>query len=207
MKWIGLGLLLTFLLAGCGAEPIWAPDEAVQRARYVSGEPPSITLYTVVRKTTGSGEHAGLLIDGSQRVMFDPAGTWRHPAVPERNDVHYGITEQMRKFYIDYHARETYDVIVQKIPVSREVADMAIRRAEAYGAVNKGFCAIGVGDVLRGLPGFEDIPRTFFPNRIAKVIDGKPGVTRRVYEDGDPDNNSGVILVQKEAVIDPPNVK
>ena len=100
----------------------------------MSGEPPSITLYTVVRKRGNEGAHSGLMIDGSQRVMFDPAGTWHHPTVPERNDLHYGITERMRKFYIDYHARETYDVIENKVYVSPAVAEAAIRRAEAYGA-------------------------------------------------------------------------
>ncbi|MCB2137092.1 MAG: hypothetical protein KDE08_14295, partial [Rhodobacteraceae bacterium] len=184
-----------------GAEPVWAPDEAVARARYVSGEPPSITLYTVVRKNGGEGAHSGLMIDGSQRVMFDPAGTWHHPWVPERNDLHYGITEQMRKFYIDYHARETYDVIEHRISVSPEVAEAAIRRAEAYGAVNKAFCGNSVSDILRGLPGFESIPRTFFPKGIMRAFADLPGVTTKVHVDGDPDNNSGVLLVQAKAPI------
>lgn len=195
------------MLAGCGAEQVWAPDDVVARARHVSGEQPSITLFTVVRKGNGTGEHSGLMIDGSQRVMFDPAGTWHHPWVPERNDLHYGITEQMRKFYIDYHARETYDVIEHKIPVSPAVAELAIRRAESNGAVNKAFCGASVSDILRDLPGFEDVPRTFFPIRIMRAIENKPGVTMRVHHDGDPDNNHGVLLVQKEAVIDAPNVR
>ena len=25
---------------------------------------------------------------GEARIMFDPAGTWHHPSLPERNDVH-----------------------------------------------------------------------------------------------------------------------
>ena len=140
MRRLLICLCLPLLLAACGAEPVWAPDDAVARARFVSGEPPSITLFTVVRKNGGEGAHSGLMIDASQRVMFDPAGTWHHPTVPERNDLHYGITEQMRKFYIDYHARETYDVIEYRLPVSAEIAEMALRRAEAYGAVNKAFC-------------------------------------------------------------------
>ena len=197
MRRLALCLILPLLLAACGAEPVWAPDEAVARARYVSNEPPSITLYTVVRKRGGEGAHSGILINGSQRVMFDPAGTWHHPWVPERNDLHYGITEQMRKFYIDYHARETYDVVEQKVLVSPGVAEAAIRRAEAYGAVNKAFCGNSVSDIIRDLPGFENIPRTFFPNRIKAAFAELPGVQTKIHEDGDPDNNSGVLLVQK----------
>ena len=200
---ICLALPLALLLAGCGAEPVWAPDEAVARARYVSGDAPSITLYTVVRKKGNEGAHSGLMIDGSQRVMFDPAGTWNHPAVPERNDLHYGITEQMRKFYIDYHARETYDVVEQKLYVSPAVAEAAIRRAESYGAVNKAFCGSSVSDILVGVPGFESIPKTFFPNRIMRAFGELPGVTTKLHHDGDPDNHSGVLLVQKSASIEP----
>lgn len=200
---ICLALPMVLMLAGCGAEPVWAPDEAVARARYVSGDAPSITLYTVVRKKGNEGAHSGLMIDGSQRVMFDPAGTWNHPAVPERNDLHYGITEQMRKFYIDYHARETYDVVEQKVFVTPAVAEAAIRRAESYGAVNKAFCGSSVSDILEGLPGFESIPKTFFPNRIMNAFGELPGVTTKLHHDGDPDNHSGVLLIQKSASIEP----
>lgn len=200
MRRLAFSLALTLALAACGAEPVWAPDEAVARAHYVTGEPPSITLFTVVRKSGNEGAHSGLMIDGSQRVMFDPAGTWQHPTVPERNDLHYGITEQMRKFYIDYHARETYDVIEHKVFVSPEVAELAIRRAEAYGAVNKAFCGNSVSDILKGLPGFESVPRTFFPNKIMRAFAELPGVTTKIHHDGDPDNNSGVLLIQKSSV-------
>ncbi len=200
---ICLALPLALLLAGCGAEPVWAPDDAVARAHYVSGEQPSITLFTVVRKKGNEGAHSGLMIDGSQRVMFDPAGTWHHPMVPERNDLHYGITEQMRKFYIDYHARETFDVVEQKVYVSPAVAEAAIRRAESYGAVNKAFCGSSVSDILEGLPGFESIPKTFFPNRIMRAFGELPGVTTKLHHDGDPDNHSGVLLIQKAASIEP----
>jgi hypothetical protein len=197
LRKLALCLILPLALAACGAEPVWAPDEAVQRARFVWDEPASITLYTVVRKKGGEGAHSGLLINASQRVIFDPAGTWHHPWAPERNDLHYGMTEKMRKFYIDYHARETYDVIEQKIYVSPEVAEAALRRAESYGAVNKAFCGNSVSDIVRGLPGFEGVPRTFFPNRIRRAFSEIPGVTEKLHEDGDPDNNSGVLLVQK----------
>ncbi|MCV2863904.1 hypothetical protein [Defluviimonas sp. WL0075] len=194
-----IALILPVFLAACGAEPVWAPDEAVARARYVSPEEPSITLFTVVRKKGGEGEHSGLMINGSQRVLFDPAGTWHHSLVPERNDLFYGITPRMKAFYIDYHARETYDVIEQRVPVSAEVAELAVRKAEAYGAVNKAFCGNSVSDILRDLPGFEAIPRSFFPNKIMKNFAKLPGVTEKTHHDGDPDNNHGILLIQKES--------
>lgn len=195
-----LCLLLPLALVACGADNKWASDADVARAAYVSGEPPSITLFTVVRKRTGEGAHSGLLIDGSQRVMFDPAGTWHHPYIPERHDVHFGITPKMKAFYIDYHARETYDVIEQRVPVSPEVAEAAIRRALANGAVAKALCGTSVAQILRDVPGFESIPQSFFPGRVMTAFGKLPGVTTKVHHDGDPNNNSGVLLVQKDQI-------
>jgi hypothetical protein len=199
MRKVAIAVALPLFLAACGAEPVWAPDEAVARARYVSGEEPSITLFTVVRKSGGEGEHSGIMIDGSQRVLFDPAGTWHHPTLPERNDLFYGITPRMKAFYIDYHARETYDVVEQRIPVSAEVAELAIRKAESYGAVNKAFCGNSTSTILQDLPGFESVSRSFFPSKIMREFGELPGVTTKVHHDGDPDNNHGVLLVQAEA--------
>lgn len=192
-------LMLPLALAACGsgAKPIWAPDEAVQKAAYVSGKAPSVTLYTVVSTRTGAGGHSGLMIDGTQRVMFDPAGTWYHPYLPERNDVHYGVTERFRKFYIDYHARETYDVIEQTVPVSLETAELLRRRAEAYGAVGKMLCANAVSDILYDAPGLESLPKTYFPVKLEKAFAELPGASYRLYHDKDPDNNHGVLLVQQ----------
>ncbi|WP_235820111.1 hypothetical protein [Phaeovulum veldkampii] len=189
-------LLFPLALAACGAEPVWAPDAAVSAASYSSGEPPSVTLFTVISTRTGGGGHSALMIDGRQRVMFDPAGTWYHPYVPERNDVHYGITPRMRAFYIDYHARETFFVREQRVPVSLEVAEIMRARAEANGAAPKAFCANAVGDVLRATPGFESMPGGFSPLRISKAFAELPGATLKDHYDGDPDNNSGVLMIE-----------
>lgn len=193
-----LCLSLPLALAACGAEPVWAPDEAVARARYVSNEPTSLTLYTVVSKRNGSGGHSALMINASQRVLFDPAGTFKVGSVPERNDLLYGITERMRKLYIDYHARETYDVLAQTILVSPAVAEQALREAQSYGAVNKAFCGNSVSDILKDLPGFENTPRTFSPIRISEAFAAHPGVMTHLYRDGDPDIQTGIVMIDGE---------
>jgi len=143
-----------------------------------------------------AGAHAGLLINGSERVLFDPAGTWRHPKLPERNDVHFGITPKMVDFYIDYHARETYDVVEQTIMVSPEVADLIMARAKAYGAVPKANCTIAISRVLDGVPGFESLPMTWFPKRMMEGFADLQGVQTRWVTDDDADENHGVLLVQ-----------
>lgn len=197
MRNLILALTALLGLSACGAEPVWAPDDAVAAARYVSPEEPtSVTLYTVLSTRSGAGAHAGLLINGSQRVLFDPAGTWRHPRIPERNDVHFGITPKMVSYYIDYHARETYDVVEQTVEVSPAVAELIMQRAMAYGAVPKANCTIALSRVLDGVPGFENLPMTWFPKRMMQAFAELPGVKTRRISDDDADKNYGVLLVQ-----------
>ncbi|MCZ8154319.1 MAG: hypothetical protein O9292_18220 [Rhodobacteraceae bacterium] len=191
-----LALLALLTLAGCGAEPVWAPDHEVEAARYVHDGPNTITLFTVINNRSDAGAHSGLMINDSERIMFDPAGTWQHPRIPERNDVHFGITPRIVNFYIDYHARETFRVVEQSVVVSPGVADLVARRVKAYGAVPKAQCARSVSDILRGVPGFESIGSTWYPNRLMEDFGRLPGVTSRIIYDEDADKNHGVLLVQ-----------
>jgi hypothetical protein len=55
MKMLVVSLVATLALATCGAEPIWAPDEAVAAARYEHPGPTSVTLYTVLSTRSGAG--------------------------------------------------------------------------------------------------------------------------------------------------------
>ncbi|MEY4983291.1 MAG: hypothetical protein RIR62_1557 [Pseudomonadota bacterium] len=197
---IVLTLCALFALSACGAgtaEPKWASDAAVAAARFVEPEGPrSLTLYTVVNNRSQSGAHSALLVKGSETILFDPAGSWHHPRIPERNDVHFGITPKMRAFYIDYHARETFRVVEQTLDVPPEVAEMVAARAKAYGAVPKAQCANSITSVLSDVPGFESIGRTWFPNRLSDDFGALPGVRTRVITDDDADQNHGVLIVQ-----------
>ena len=192
-----LAASLPAMLAACGADNIWASDEALRNARYTSAEQPSITLFTVIGIPRGEGGHSAIMINGSQRVIYDPAGSWNHPQIPERHDVLYGITDNFKNFYIDYHARATYWVAEETVPVTREVADLAIRRAEANGAANKSFCAVETGTVLKGVPGFESAPTGFSPLKLRKWFLTLPGVQSKRHMDGDPANNHDVLIRQK----------
>jgi hypothetical protein len=191
-----VALAAILFLAACGAEPVWAPEDRVQAARYVHDGPPSLTLYTVINARSNAGAHSGLLINASERVMFDPAGTWKHPKVPERNDVHFGITPRMVSFYIDYHARETFYVVEQTLPVSAATAETVLARAKAYGAVPKAMCTASISSILGGVPGFESISQSYFPTRLSDDFARLPGVTSRKITDDDADDNHGVLLVQ-----------
>lgn len=185
-------------LAACGAEPKWAPQDQIDAVRFVEGPPNYITLYTVVNKRTGSGAHSAILVNGSERLIFDPAGTWYHPKLPERNDVHFGMNDKALAFYIDYHTRVTYDTIEQTVYVSPQVAEQVLARAKAYGAVPKAMCTQATSSILRGVPGFEGLPQTFYPKKLSAAFGKLPGVTTRVITDNDDDNNHGVLLVQHD---------
>ena len=180
-------------LAACGADNHWAPDEQVQAARYVHDGPPTITLFTVLGAKSGSGAHSAIMVNGSQRLIFDPAGTWHHPHLPERHDVHYGMTDAAVDFYIDYHARITYNVVQQDVVVSPAVAEMALRRMQENGAVSKAMCTTSVTTILRQLPGFESIPQSPFPKKAMKAFAQLPGVVETTTTDDDADENGYII--------------
>lgn len=196
MRRVILCLIALIGLSACGAESVYAPQPAVDAVRFVAEPPTSITLYTVINNRSGAGAHSGLLINASQQVMFDPAGTWHHPRIPERNDVHYGITPRIVNFYIDYHARETFRVIEQTVVVSPQVAELVKQRAEAYGAVPKAQCSNSVSAILGGVPGFESIGSTWFPKKLSQEFGKLPGVRSRTITDDSADKNHGVLLVQ-----------
>ena len=126
----------------------------------------------------------------------DPAGTWHHPALPERNDVHFGITDKMVLFYIDYHARETFRVVEQTVVVTPGIAELVAQRAKAYGAVPKAQCAASISSILKDVPGFSTIPQTWYPNKVMDAFAKLPGVTGRTIYDEDADKNHGVLLIQ-----------
>jgi len=190
------GLATSYVaLAGCvgPAEPIWDTDEFVARSTYVYDGPPALTLFTVISNRSDFGAHSALLVNASQRVIFDPAGTWTHPQLPERNDVHFGMTDEVVDFYIDYHSRITHRTVTQKILVSAEVAQKAMNGIMAYGAVPKAQCSRAITAVLADVPGFESIGRTWFPNKLSERFAALPGVTTDTIYDNDPGDNSGFI--------------
>ena len=193
---------LVAVLSACGVDKTWAPDDQVAAARYVAGPPPSVTLFTVINDRNGTGAHSGLMINASQRVLFDPAGTWELPGIPIRNDVHFGITDRVLNFYRDYHARdsetEKLHIIERTVIVSPEVAELVLQRVLNYGAVGKAMCTNATSSVLSGLPGFESLRHTFSPKKLSKEFGNLPGVTTRVITDDDDDNNHGILLVQHD---------
>lgn len=178
------------LLAGCGS-PHNLPDakpEEVARLAYSHDGPPAITLYTMINNRSGAGAHTSIMINASQRVVFDPAGSVRAKNVPEVGDVLFGITPAVKDFYERAHARETYHVRIQRIEVTPEVAEQALRLAQARGSVPQAQCTLSTSGILSQLPGFESVGSTWFPNSLSEKFAELPGVEERtLYEDDEDD--------------------
>jgi hypothetical protein len=193
MRAILLAVFLPLLLGACTAQGPWASDQDVQAAVFRDDGPPMITLFTMINNRSNEGAHSGLMISGSQRIIFDPAGSFHHPHAPQRADVHYGITDNLVDFYIDYHARDTYHVVRHDVVVTPEQAEIALRRAQEYGAVSKAFCTTSIHRIMRGVPGFEDLPASPWPKKTMRAFDTIPGVQIRRYYDDGPDDRSDMI--------------
>lgn len=190
-----IGLCAVLVLGACtggiGQGPL--PPEDMQRVAYRHSGPPAVTLFTVVNNRTGAGGHSSLMVNGSQRVLFDPAGSFRPDWVTAYGDVLYGMTERYVRSYKSSHARESHHVVTQTFTVSPEVAERALQIVQASGSVPGAFCANATSGVLRQLPGFEDVTVTFYPVDLMEQLARKPGVaTDRLYENDAGDVVDGI---------------
>jgi hypothetical protein len=176
---------LCFVAAGCAGPQPFADDETIAAVSYRDGGTASLTLYTMVNNRTGEGGHSALLINASERVIFDPAGSFYADIVPERNDVLFGITPAVEKAYRSAHARSTFHVISQTVEVSAMQAETAYRLALQNGPVPGVFCANATSGLLGRVPGFESIRQTFYPTKLSEQFAGLSGVTTEKYYEGD----------------------
>jgi hypothetical protein len=187
-----LALAIMLGLAACA--PVPEPSQSLTDAElreqiYRHDGPPALTLFTMVNNSNGSGAHTSLMVNGSQRVIFDPAGSFRHPRIATKNDVVFGVTPVMEDTYTRFHARETFHVIVQHVEVPPQVAEDVLRRVLATGPVPRAQCALSTSELLRDVPGLNGAIRsTWFPNQLAEQFGQLPGATtQRLYEYDDPD--------------------
>ena len=175
-----LAAVVLAALAGCGGVNRGAaPDPVPAQLHHANQGPPAVTLKTVINTQSGMGDHAALLIAGSHTVIYDPAGSFEHSALPRRHDVLYGVTPTMEQIYLGYHARATHHVVAQTLPLDRAAADRLIALAEAQGPATAGFCAVRAGAVLRSLPGMEGLSRSPWPQTLNRSFGAMPGVTTR----------------------------
>ncbi len=173
---------LAVLVSGC-AEEVGASARNIAAVQHVSGEQPYIALMTMVGTKNNRGAHTALLINASQRVIYDPAGTFKHHTLAERGDVQYGITDQALEFFKRYHARDDFYVHTQRVAVSAETAEQVLRRTQQQGPSPKMFCTINTGQILADIPQFSFITPTLFPEKLRSQFAQIPGVQdSKLYE-------------------------
>lgn len=181
-----IACLLAVAVAGCtgSQRPQADPAEIVARS-YRDPGPPALTLYTMINTRTGSGAHTSLMISASERVIFDPAGSFRADVVPIKDDVLYGITPAVERAYRSSHARETHYARIQTIRVTPQQAEIAYQLAKQSGPVPGAYCTNSTARLLQQVPGFEQIKTTFFPVKLSDQFGQIPGVVTTEYREND----------------------
>ena len=180
------------LLAGL---PIWlsacahggqlASNPDLMRYAYRHDGPPEITLLTVQSDQPGTGKHSALMVNASQRVIFDPAGSFAHENIAERADVILGVTPQIEELFIAYWARDGFHVVRQSVQVPPEVAARALALVLSRGPVGGGRCANAVSGVLHQVPGFEQITPVLLPGSVMAAFADLAGVVTTEVHAGD----------------------
>ena len=192
------GLALVASLAACATvnKPQASP-ETLAAVAYRAPGPARLTFITMINNRSGAGAHTALMINGSERVIFDPAGSFQNPDVAHRDDVLYGVTPAVFAAYRSAHARASHHVVTQSFEVTPEQAEAALRLAKVNGQVSQAYCTASTVQLIRQVPGFEDIRQTMFPTNLMRQLAVRPGVvTRRHYEDDEGTILDGVAAVQ-----------
>ncbi len=186
--------LMLATLGACAAPQQPNADQAtLDQVAYKDPSGPALTLVTVVNNRTGKGGHSGLMVSGSERVIFDPAGSFHADVVPENNDVLYGISPAVFQAYRSAHARTTFHVVTQRVPVTAQQAEIALQLVKGNGRVPGAFCANATSGILKQVPGFEQIETTFYPVKLSEQLASFPGVaTEKYYEGDDEDLKRGI---------------
>ncbi|WP_050929262.1 hypothetical protein [Aestuariivita boseongensis] len=185
MRVLGLVLGAALIVGGCAAPAPFAPEEEIAAVSYRNEGPAELTLLTMVNNRSGAGAHTSLVISASERIIFDPAGSFEAKGVPERNDVLFGISPAVERAYISAHARSTHRVVAQTIQVTPQQAAMAYQLALQAGPVPGAFCANSTASLLQQIPGFEQIDVTFYPVNLSEQFAQLPGVQTQVVREDD----------------------
>ncbi|WP_171209002.1 MULTISPECIES: hypothetical protein [unclassified Ruegeria] len=178
-------LILAVLASCAGSQRPQAEQAEIVARSYRDPGPSTLTLYTMISTRNGSGAHTSLMISGSERVIFDPAGSFRADVVPIKDDVLYGITPNVERAYRSSHARETHYARIQTIEVTPQQAEIALQLAKQSGPVAGAFCANATSQLLQQVPGFEGISTTFYPVKLSEQFGALPGVQTAEYREND----------------------
>lgn len=179
-------------LTACGAPSVYAPDEKLGQVRYSEPDRAYVTLLTILNVGSDRGAHTALLVNGSERVLFDPAGSFVSDTAPERNDVLFGINPAELDFFIDYHTRREFYTVAQTIDVDLAVANDLIARMQTVGPVAQALCARSTSALLRETSGFETLSGFWFPEKLMAQFGALPNSRAATFRDYDAEKESAV---------------
>jgi hypothetical protein len=179
---------LALVLSACGSDKPNADPATIAAVSYRNPGPNYMTLYTMVNNRSGAGAHSGLVIAASETILFDPAGSFYLDGIPERDDILYGINPSIERAYKSAHARSSHHVVVQRVELTPEQAQVAYQLALQKGSVIDAFCSNATSTLISKVPGFGGIKTTFSPKKLSERFGTLPGVTTELYyEDDSPD--------------------
>lgn len=183
MRHIALACVAATFLAACTVKQETPfSDAEIAAATYRPGGQPSITLLTSRNMRNESGAHSALLINASQQVIFDPAGSFRAPGIVRRGDVIYNTTPGLVDSYKRFQARGVFRLQTQKLAVSPELAEAILRAALQNGSVADAKCAATISALLAQHPETQ-VRQTWFPNALSDDFAKLAGVTSQdLYE-------------------------
>jgi hypothetical protein len=185
MKRLLIAVAALAILAGCVRNPeVYTPEQLNYQA-YRQPGPSTLTLYTVINANTGAGAHTALAVNGSERVLFDPAGSFKATDVIRSGDVIYGFTPAIEDAFMGKHARTRYIVEKHEFAVSPAVAEEALQKVKANGPVGAAFCAQSTSSILTTLPGFKAISPTFYPKQLKAQVVELTGARAEVRREND----------------------
>lgn len=187
-------LALVLAVAACSARGPDADTSAIRAVSYRDAGPTTVSLITVINNRTGKGAHSALLINASERIIFDPAGSFYHHLTPKRDDVLYGITPALEQGYKSAHARSTFHVVTQTVAVTAAQAEAAYQLAVQNGRVVQAFCASANSNILARVPGLGNFSHTYYPEKLQAQFAQLPGVvTDTLFEDDSSDLQDGLV--------------
>jgi hypothetical protein len=186
----GAAFCCALLLAGCGGLDPSADADLLQELRaetsyFPDNAPPSATLLLSEHKGGSGAVHAALVITGSERVIYDPSGSFTHPDTRRLGDVVYGASDPVVEMFALHNADKDHDAMMRRIPLSAEEAEQMLARARSRGGAMPGYCAKSVADVMRAAPRFAAMRDTFWPSNVLEDFVQFGPVETRVVSDTD----------------------
>ncbi len=178
------------LLTGCAGVDLTTDAEFIKELRAETSylpvnAPPSTTLVLAEHKGGSGAVHAALIVTGSERLIYDPSGSFTHPDTRRYGDVVYGASDDIVELFALHNADKNHDAVMRTIALQPEEAETMLDAARTHGGAMPGFCAKSVASVLRSVPRFASMRDTFWPSNVQQDFESIAPVAIRSVTDTD----------------------